>query len=637
MFENLNICLYRSIREEAECICNQILNLTKNSIKSAILINNQNSRFYSAIRAELKYRKIMFQDFIKPQYSTKDSFLLEIMVHWADWQYNRDIFSFLKFCNNLVAVELLNERKFQNLNKILNHLMRSYLTENFDVLFKKLNLKNDCDYVKEYDLGTDFLTIDEFLIKYEKIFKDFLNDDHIQYIKKIFQVYDRNIKIDPKILINVLFCTIFDKNSTDFITDNFKTSSVCLISSKVAIKWKFEHIFYSCTDHIANEINDQYIEYVLRKNFSTVSCSLLEDNFPDFLQNIFYKKYRFEITYDNVEKLLIHSPNEFEFNFLDESIFQTKIAYNSRRNQEMPFDEYSYMLDALNINHIPCKIIELLFKNPSKIFYEYILHLENIFAKLAPKVLKKIFIGSIVHELLNISNKCSEIPQLEQYYSHINKKFNYIQADILATYKSANIEPNIYVLEALNSSKYLAYKFAKKIVESEYRYIATEVDIPQRSSLKVNEQSVILSGRVDCILTHEPFSTTVPSEVTLNIFDFKTGIYELLNNNSLFKQLSTYVGIQAYMYGLAFKNFGFRNINVQIIRPEHDITSPINIDSFLSESENFFLELCIILKTGIIGERERSFITEDIFFPLATSIVDNSIITSKRKNTLSKK
>ncbi|MDE6432211.1 MAG: hypothetical protein K2L13_02330, partial [Opitutales bacterium] len=143
--------------------------------------------------------------------------------------------------------------------------------------------------------------------------------------------------------------------------------------------------------------------------------------------------------------------------------------------------------------------------------------------------------------------------------------------------------------------------------------------------------------RIDCILSDEIFSIDQPDkDTTINIFDFKTGVYESLVPDKLPKQLEDYVGVQILLYGLILRELGFNNINLQVLCPDKRIMKPVSLSEVMSQCEWLFTKLGIIFDTGILGENIHTFADRapgdiDSDLPISESSIDNATITLKKQ------
>ncbi len=602
-----NINKFFSVREEVQFIIDNISNNT------AIIILNPTSRFYSAIRSELQYRSISFNDFTKENSHLGCSNLVFIAIlHWIEWQSKRNVFNFLKFCNDTTnTLSVFSEEIVIELYKNLKHAAWKALSTKYDVLAKQLD-PQIFEKVSEYDLGLEDLCIKDFLKKYEKIWKNYVSDEHIRNIKNLFASHDFQQKISLKTLLFTLSHFLFEKiQSSIEIKNKSQTCSTSLIPIELIRKNIYSNYFCSLTDYKSNiSYIDRCIKILSRKQNFVYSCCV-EDDSSLALKNT---------------KLIIKNKTT--------DITQTKIAYESRNNSSISFDKYSYILPFNQKISLACKTIEIFFKTPKNFFYEnFAVNCKSNMLHL--QMLKRTFIGSLVHELLNISpNKCIEIPILLKFNEEIEKKFTkYCKMLCVAHDKTSILHLDFSLQESLNISKYIAYKFANKISSSGYQYISTEIPLPSNTKIFIEDDPIYLTGRIDCILSHQPFSLTSPSMVTLNIFDFKTGNYDSLKKSVLDRQINDYIGIQVFMYGVALKSLGFKNINVQIMHHDGKLLTPINMTYFLSKGGKFLKDLNIVLKNRIIGENIKVFsnIDDNIFLPIAESERTNEIIATKHR------
>ncbi len=614
MSSNIYLNVYSSLHAEVAHICKNIKMFSNESLNTAIIITEPDSVFHTAICSELQYQNIFFQDYVINQRANNNIGITwkNVLIDWTRWQITRDIFSFSNFCDDLNSIAKISDDQIWELNKNLNHLSATYLTKNYDIISLKLppELKSIFD---QYDINSKIINLSNFLKSYEHIW----GTQYIKLIKEHFSPYDQNIEFSREILLKNLFSFLtsseisFQKDCKNFVS---------ILPMQMVLHNVYDQIFCSLSNY--DIINKQVLKFLLKKQGLNLSCC--KNNQESCLSNLN------KITENNI---FIQKHTDFKLPKLEpvanRDILQTKIAYDSRQNPDAKFDEYSYMLDSRNLAYLPCKIVEIFLKKPDKFFYENVLQNCN-FNKLGISELKKIFIGSVVHELLNISpDRCRKLPTINEFYKCIDQKLKNLYRQIKTVYDSANIDINYHIREALNFSKYTAYKLANKILLLGYHYIGTEIVLPKNRHVVFDQRSIKLTGRIDCILSNQPFSITSPNNTTLNIFDFKTGTYDFLNLDKFSEQLKNYTGIQILLYGLALRNLGFNHVNIQILHPDKETTAPINIDTLVPLSEPFLKKMSNVLDERILGENIKSFTENLSYLPLAESTRTNAIILKK--------
>jgi hypothetical protein len=183
-------------------------------------------------------------------------------------------------------------------------------------------------------------------------------------------------------------------------------------------------------------------------------------------------------------------------------------------------------------------------------------------------------------------------------------------------------------LEAIKFAKYVAHKLSNKIISLGYKFMKSEVSVPICTVGDGRLGNLRVTGRIDCILSNDDFESN--RGASINIIDFKTGKYDALNSEKIASQLTEYTGLQLYMYGLVYKNLGFSDVSVQILRHDSEPADPVSIDLFLSEGGKIFAELSDILESGIIGEKEMKFHSRTAGLPLATTPLPRDILSKKR-------
>jgi hypothetical protein len=540
--------------------------------------------------------------------------VLEIFRHWTSWQINRDIFAFLKFYQDLVAHEICCLDDFKIVNKKINSLLHRYLTPNCDLIFNALAKERSLQkFLNQYDLKKEKVSIVKFLSSLQRIFGDLLCEKLLKELNGTFASYASTHCEKFEILTKV---------SEEFFKAHVvqqrpgKSTNVAIANSRTAACDSYNS--YLCSFTNCQNFN-KFTEYVLAKKNCIITCvAKCWNDVPDLLRCKIFTTTGKLLRLSDFQNFQVKRNCIESMHATNGNILQTKIAYDSRNSSQAKLNQYSYMLDLGSPHSIACKTVEILLKNPAEVFYDHVLKLENVHSRFDIETSGKIFLGSLVHELLNVAEHCRVVPTLEQFYSLIDGKWEVIWQEMAAAYSAIDTNANYFVLEIFRIAKYMAYKFAEKIVSLGYKFIATEVKVPTCTILGERLCDFKLTGRVDCILSEENFTTN--PQATINIFDFKTSKYDALNPGKLSSQIAEYTGIQVYMYGLAYRSAGFERVNVQILRHDCENISPISLEAFLGESQSLFAELAQIFKSGIIREKPVKFATDTTNLPLAAAV-----------------
>ncbi|MDR0680004.1 MAG: PD-(D/E)XK nuclease family protein [Puniceicoccales bacterium] len=581
--------------------------------KICILCDGHSNNFYSAISAELKYNGVEYDDLINCRQSVSVA-ALEIFRHWTSWQIDRDIFAFLKFYQDLVAHEICCFDDFKIVNKKVNPLLYRYLTPNYDIIFnalaKEISLQK---FLNQYDLKNEKVSIVKFLSSLQRIFGDLLCKELLKKLDGTFASYDSTHCEKFEILAKV---------TEEFFKTHViqqrpgKSANVAIANSRTAARDSYD--LYLCSFTNCQNFNE-FTEYVLAKKNCIITCvAKCWDDVPDLLRHKIFTATGQLLSLNDFQNFQIKRNCIESIYATDGNILQTKIAYDSRNSSQTKLNQYSYMLDLGSPHSIACKTVEILLKNPAGVFYDHVLKLENVHSRFDVETGEKIFLGSLVHELLNVAEHCQAVPTLEQFYSLIDGKWEVIWQEMTAAYGATSANANYFVLEIFRIAKYMAYKFAEKIVSLGYKFIATEVKVPICTILGEKLGDFKLTGRVDCILSEENFTTN--PQATINIFDFKSSKYDALNPEKLSSQIAEYTGVQVCMYGLAYRSAGFERVNVQILRHDCENILPISLEALLGESQSLFAELAGIFRSGIIGEKPVKFAMDTTNLPLAAAV-----------------
>jgi hypothetical protein len=554
---------------------------------------------------------------------------LEIFKHWVLWQGDRDVFSFLKFYQNLVAQEICRSDEFISINKRINSLLCRYLTPNCDVLFAALSGEKFLQkFLIQCDLKGAKVSISKFLSSLRNIFGEQLLPEHLlNGLACAFNPYDQTDCANFETLAKIAE-EVFKIQELPKISEG-QGRNVSVVSSRIASCNECDLCVCSFTEW---QNFNRFTEYVLSKKNCIITCTAsCYDDVPDLLKQKIFSCTGKIFASENFQ-VKKHCSGSYAYNNLNSNILQTKIAYDSRNNARTKFNEYSHVLDLENAHVIPCKAVEILLKNPANAFYDHVLKLESVQSWFDVEINKKIFLGSLVHELLDVGEHCCAMPTLGQFFASIDKKWETFWKELAGAYSSAGMHIGHFALESIRFAKCVAYKFAAQIISLGYKYIATEVEVPHSAALGENFGDFKLTGRVDCILANENFATG--RHGSINIFDFKTGGYDVLNPEKLSAQLAEYTGVQVCMYGLAYGSIrGFDSVNVQILKHDCESIFPININTLLGEGGAILAELARIFQSGIIGEKPAKFASSLANLPIATSTPPNNVVEEKLKIT----
>jgi hypothetical protein len=541
---------------------------------------------------------------------------LEIFRHWISWQTDRDIFAFLKFYQDLVAHEICCFDDFKIINKKINSILYRYLTPNCDLIFNALAEERSLQkFLNQYDLKKEKVSIVKFLSSLQRIFGDLLCEKLLKGLDGTFASY-ASIHCEKFEILAKVTEEFFKTHVHVVQRRPEKFANAAITNSRMAARDSYD--LYLCSFTNCQNFN-KFTEYVLAKKNCVITCiAKCWDDVPDLLRRKIFTAMGQLLSRNDFQNFQIKRNCIESMHATDGNILQTKIAYDSRNSNQTRLNQYSYMLDLGSPHSISCKTVEILLKNPAGVFYDHVLKLENVHSSFDTETGVKIFLGSFVHELLNVAGHCRAVPTLEQFYSLIDGKWEVIWQEMAAAYSATGINASYFVLEIFRIAKYMAYKFAEKIVSLGYKFIATEVKVPTCATLGERLCDFKLTGRVDCILSEENFTTN--PQATINIFDFKTSKYDTLNPGKLSSQIAEYTGIQVCMYGLAYRSAGFERVNVQILRHDCENILPISLEALLGESHSLFAELAQIFKSGIIGEKPVKFATDTTNLPLAAAV-----------------
>jgi hypothetical protein len=275
------------------------------------------------------------------------------------------------------------------------------------------------------------------------------------------------------------------------------------------------------------------------------------------------------------------------------------------------------MLDLESPHRIACKTVEILWKNSAAAFYDHALKLERIYSHLDVEFNGKILFGSLVHELLTVSERCCSMSRLEYFYSLIVKKWKSLWDRVASVHAASTVGISRFALELFQLAKYVSYHFANKIMSMGYKFPNCPTSARWLSDFA-------RTSRVDCVLSSKNFELN-PS-TALSIFDFQTSKLDRLSTETISSQFAEYRGIQVCIYGLAYRNAGFSDVAVQMLCCDCGDISLIGVDVFLGEGEQIVAELSRMFQSGILGKKSMKKISNAINGPIAMVTLPDEVV-----------
>jgi hypothetical protein len=331
----------------------------------------------------------------------------------------------------------------------------------------------------------------------------------------------------------------------------------------------------------------------------------------------------------------------------DEEINQTRIAYEVRRQAEVPFGEYEFALREPIDREITLRATEWdkVVKTPALIWLRKYLGVENEEPDLNQWSAAT---GTWVHDWLACvadseeKNVFVDFPtgnEMCERIAHAAHRFRKTIFDLCAA--CGRTVPdwwNSGWSNAFALADFLASKLAE--VEGWSRMAAEwKLGSPQLLSLN-NGNKLRVRGRIDLILAQSQPSDSQLGGADVWIVDYKTGNVKPLTPPgktpearaaNLRRKLVRGDGIQLGLYGLAARELGADEIHLSILSLRTELERPQVAMADLAADSDFWTELYRMQETGIFGLRGliRNEFGFNPDYPLATLPIDKEFLDEK--------
>jgi hypothetical protein len=331
----------------------------------------------------------------------------------------------------------------------------------------------------------------------------------------------------------------------------------------------------------------------------------------------------------------------------DEKIDQTRIAYEIRRNAEVPFGEYEFALREPIDREITLRATEWdkVVKTPALIWLKRYLGVENQEPDLNQW---NAVTGTWVHDWLariadsEEKNIFVDFPTGNEMCERIGRAAHRFRKTIVDLCAACGRTVPDWWNSGWSNAFALADFLASKLAEVEgCPRMAAEwkLELPQLLSLD-NGNKLRVRGRIDLILAQTRPSDSQLGGADVWIVDYKTGSQKPLTPPgrtpdaraaNLRKKLVRGDAIQLGLYGLAARELGAAEIRLSILSLRTELDRPQLEITALAADSDFWTELYRMQETGIFGLRGliRNEFGFNPDYPLATLLIDKEFLDEK--------
>lgn len=315
----------------------------------------------------------------------------------------------------------------------------------------------------------------------------------------------------------------------------------------------------------------------------------------------------------------------------DESISQTRRAYDARRDATKPFGEYEFALARPPKKPVtlPCKEWETALKDPATIWLKRVLGVE------APRAGTRddrwsLAIGTWVHRWLRHAANPTAAPSFvprpkpAEFVKSLRQAAAAGKRETQEAFAAAGRAVPRWWDAGWTEAIWVAENLLAGInTVPDWPYLTAEWELPRGVEAKISSGHTLhLRGRIDLLLAETP---------TLNggklwVLDYKTGHTEKLSASKLVKG----TGVQVALYALALHALGARDVAASLVRPGEPVAPELDLADVRAASA-LWEGLCRMQDTGVFGMRRAvrpdfGFASE---YPLATLGIDTDDLAAK--------
>lgn len=523
-----------------------------------------------------------------------------IFRHWKNFQIGHSIQNFILFLHALQITNHLSSQEVKTIKSEVHKIYTQIPLDDIDILSRDSSAFYLRQLISKCPILPETATVREFAKKIENIFplhaKKINNQETVLSTQEFLYFLESEISFSPKQTCTL--SNIFIINSE--IASNLAFDKLFILSDKNS---PLPSAFYADTTYFVTNVKSIptsiFHEYKNSQNQSLkileVPIISLEGQFP-FIQS-----------FDNSTSCEFHFPKSSDISY------QTQLT---------PID-----LSATALERAYEFPEEIWFKNFLKIYtppYEFS---------------KQKLSGILTHRLLEMHSPV--FLDLETFSKTATEQVNCFLFKLLSL---VNEIPSL-IREAVDplDSEVIYNKLL--LFKETFPFVSSEVNLA--STIVLSSREIIpVHGRADCVLSKKPlFFSTHPSnhDNSILIIDFKTGNTSQKNLEKLSKSPDTLPqnlsGLQILLYGLIFRSWGYRDIQLLILNKNpYEIPTPIHINELLNEGnlppflENFLTQ---IILNGFFLKNIPNFFSKNQFEPpLSLQSFDKEKLIHLRKKIL---
>jgi hypothetical protein len=327
-------------------------------------------------------------------------------------------------------------------------------------------------------------------------------------------------------------------------------------------------------------------------------------------------------------------------------ISQTRLAYDSRRNAEVPFGEFEFALREPIDRQVILRATEWdkVVKTPALIWMKTYLGLENQEQDLNQWHAAT---GTWVHDWLATiaasqnENAFVAFPNPTEIQKRIAAAANAFRQSIVDLCDATGRQLPDWWNSGWSNAFALADFLASKMAEAQgWPQLAAEWKLKSQELTLADGKKLRVRGRIDLILAQSRLPDANLANGNLWIIDYKTGNAKPLNVSgktpearvaNLRKKLVRGDAIQLGFYGLAARELGAREVQLSILSLRTDLDKPQLVLEDLASHTDFWNELHRMQEKGVFGLRGA--IRNDFGFhadyPLAILPIDKEFLDEK--------
>ncbi|MDR1401633.1 MAG: PD-(D/E)XK nuclease family protein [Puniceicoccales bacterium] len=613
----------------------------------------------------------------------KDPKNWEVIVSlWDDWQTGRDTASFCRFCAELLANDLLAREDFNAIATTLPGLQGKCMSENYDIVLEFANLKNvhSFDIVERYDMHGKRFQFEKFCKNFIGAFagvlpqklldtlaeqlscahvkKFFPRDSLIKYFSRFVRLRDKNCTINASanvVLIGVdsaykqnfthVFVPGMSAKDFDPGEDNcwLPEDAVKRINSHATEESNGERTICGAQNYFPTHSDRLHLQHAIFDSLgrrSSLFFSFAAKNFSGdgaqvkpakiFSETLHTLRGEF-YTKEMESKLLAKPVREFPLrgSLSDEdrkSIENCASSYAIRHNLEMNLHDYCFAIDKKFGVKISCKSFEYLLKNPHLGFYDSVLKLPPM--PWQSKTLnRKISLGSFAHEFLQIFEAGSDFVKKtspEIFHGNVDERAGRLRSMVAKACAAADAPIPSGFTETMNSAIVAAKRLIRRVFSLRgWESFRSEYSIPRDLAVRIGEEEVKLSGRLDFLLSTGTGKEDNPFSSAVTVIDFKTGSDFELTEKNVAWHMQRYSSLQLFLYALALRTIGFGQVKILLLKPDSgESTSAIAFDYIVDQTPELLDKLQRVVQTGLIERQIFGKVFSQYFadsIPLATT------------------